>query len=447
MVFEAGRPLPALAPYVLSGVQAVLFGRDVQRRAERRLDASLSEQQLILGIPDRWMSGAHASIRLALSSWVIEDTKSRNGSFVNGKRLVKATELLDGDVLELGHTILVFRASAALEPGSVDLPPDDGREPGLLTLRPQLDSSLRQLERVAPTPSVSVMLRGETGTGKDVVVRALHRLSGRPGKLQAVNCGAIPEPLVESELFGSVKGAFTGAEDRPGLIRSSDNGTLFLDEIGDFSLASQASLLRVLEQQEVTPVGGNKSYKVNLRVVTATHRDLEAMAAKGEFRQDLLARLSGYKLTLPPLRERREDLGHLTSALLSRHLEGRAASLSFGQLAARALFVYSWPLNVRELEKALTRAAALADENQIEVEDLPDEVQKALDEPADLEEEPPLPPGKPIPPNELERCQLLIELMKKHKGNVTAVAREMKKARMQIQRWLKRYNINRADFL
>ena len=447
IAFEAGRAVAAEASHLLSGVQTVLCGRGTHRRTERRVDHSPTERQLLLDIPDRWMSGSHASLRLALGRWVIEDLKSRNGTFVNGKRLTRALELNDGDVIELGHTFVVFRSSAPVEPGAVEQPPDNGREPGLITLRPALDASLRSLERVAPNRGVFVMLRGETGTGKEVIARALHKLSGRTGKLQAVNCAAIPEALVESELFGSVRGAFTGAEERAGLVRTSDGGTLFLDEIGDFSLSSQASLLRVLEQQEVTPVGGTKPIKVDLRVVSATHRDLEEMVQQGKFRQDLLARLTGFTLTLPPLRERREDLGLLTSALLTRHLEGRAAALTFGQLAARALFVYGWPLNIRELEKALTRAAALADENQIEVEDLPDELQKALDEPPDLEEEPPLPPGKPVPPGELDRYQLVLELLKKHKGNVTAVAREMKKARMQIQRWLKRYSINRAEFL
>src|SRR5437588_230906 len=166
---------------------------------------------------------------------------------------------------------------------------------------------------------IPVLLLGETGTGKELIARAVHDLSGRTGPFLAVNCGALPETLVESELFGYRKGAFSGAyEDRPGLVRSSDKGTLLLDEIGSLPLPAQAALLRVLQEEEVVPVGATRPLRVNLRVVAATHEDLGVLASQELFRADLLARLSGFTLDLPPVRERREDVGLFLTSLLRK---------------------------------------------------------------------------------------------------------------------------------
>src|SRR5207302_1217977 len=189
---------------------------------------------------------------------------------------------------------------------------------------------------------------GETGTGKEVIARAIHAASRRPGAFVAVNCGALAPNLVESELFGHKKGAFSGAtEDHNGLVRAADKGTLLLDEIGDLPVPTQAALLRVLQQREVLPLGTTKPMPVDLRVVAASHRDLEAEVGAGRFREDLWSRLAGYTAQLPALRDRREDLGLLVAALLARLVQTRP--IRFTSEAGLALVQYDWPRNVREL--------------------------------------------------------------------------------------------------
>src|SRR5690606_9536217 len=230
-------------------------------------------------------------------------------------------------LVTLGYTLFLFRAALSVTGGVPEWVDAGAREPaapGMATLLPQLERELDRLARVAPS-DVTVMVRGETGTGKEILARAVHALSGRSGEMVAINCGALTDTLVESERFGHRKGAFSGAtEDAPGLIRMSHGGTLLLDEIGDRPPASQAAFLRVLQEREVMAVGGTRPVPVDLRVVSATHRDLEALVAQGRFRADLLARVSGFRIDLPPLRERREDLGLLIGALL-RKLAGPAA--------------------------------------------------------------------------------------------------------------------------
>jgi DNA-binding NtrC family response regulator len=230
------------------------------------------------------------------------------------------------------------------------------------------------IERVAAT-NATVLITGETGTGKELVASSLHRLSPRAdGPLVVVNCGSIPEGLIESELFGHVKGAFTGATGpRLGRMREADGGTLFLDEIGELPLPLQTRLLRVVQEREVTPIGGDTAHLVTARFVAATNRDLEAMVAQGRFRQDLFFRLNVVPLTVPPLRERRDDI-----PLLANHFLGRAAvktagaPLTISAEAMAALQEYAWPGNVRQLENLIQRAAILDRDGTIDVNDLPE---------------------------------------------------------------------------
>jgi sigma-54 dependent transcriptional regulator, acetoin dehydrogenase operon transcriptional activator AcoR len=406
----------------LQGVQAVFFSRGRgPLRAERV--AAGSETHLKVELPDRFLSTSHASLQRVLGSWLLEDQGSRNGTFVDGER-IERHELREGTVFELGHTFCVFRGSA---PDEVSL--DTG------SLQPAFAAQLRALERAAAT-ALPIMLRGETGTGKEVLARSVHRLSGRKGEFQAINCAAIAPALLESELFGFRKGAFTGAtEDRLGLIRSAHQGTLFLDEIGDLPLPAQGALLRVLQESEVLPVGGTKALTVDFRVVIATHRDLEERAASGEFRPDLLARLAGFTVQLPPLRDRPEDLGTLVAALLARHAPGR--ELRFTHAAAKALFRYSWPLNVRELEKTLALASALSPEGLIDLQHLPAAVREAKSS---------APPAVVLGAEEQAHRDELLGLLREHHGNVTAVAKVLGKARVQVQRWMRRYNIRPSVF-
>lgn len=225
-----------------------------------------------------------------------------------------------------------------------------------------------KIRKVAPTDS-TVLIQGESGTGKELVARALHNLSRRvKAPMISVNCAAIPETLIESELFGHEKGAFTGASaSRTGLVEAADGGTLFLDEIGELPLEAQARLLRVLQEGEIRRVGSVQSQKVNVRLIAATHRDLKTLAKTGQFREDLYYRLNVISLRLPPLRERSNDVLEIARVFLARQSNrmGREA-MHFSQEAELAIRHYSWPGNVRELENAIERAVILSEKNEIE---------------------------------------------------------------------------------
>src|SRR3954466_3451236 len=278
------------------------------------------------------------------------------------------------------------------------------RGPQLVAEGPAMKEVLRVVQKVAPTPT-TVLIEGESGTGKELVARALHDLSPRAERpFVAVNCGAIPETLIESELFGHAKGAFTDARSvKRGLFEEADGGTLLLDEVGELPLPVQPSLLRVLQEGEVRRVGDNRSTRVDVRVLAATNRDLAAQVQQGRFREDLYYRLNVVGVRLPPLRERQEEIPLLAERLLARH--GERLGLPQRRLSPRALESlrrYRWPGNVRELENALERALVLSEDEEIGPESLPEAVQRALDPE-------PLPPQ--LDPDDLsvKRAQRVLE--------------------------------------
>ncbi len=232
---------------------------------------------------------------------------------------------------------------------------------------PAMQEVLDLIEKVAPTRS-AVLVTGETGTGKELVANALHRGSTRGGELFVpLNCSAIPGELLESELFGHVKGAFSGAHaDRVGKFQAADGGTLFLDEIGDMDLRLQAKMLRVVQEGIVEPVGSNRRVRVDVRLVSSTHRDLEAAIREGTFREDLYYRLNVFRIKLPPLRERRPDIPDLARHFLARFgADLGKGPLELSQDAADRMMLYRWPGNIRELRNIMERAAVLADSSEI----------------------------------------------------------------------------------
>ncbi|HSC32083.1 MAG TPA: sigma-54 dependent transcriptional regulator [Gemmatimonadaceae bacterium] len=244
-------------------------------------------------------------------------------------------------------------------------------------------SVLRLAETVAPTES-TVLIQGESGTGKEVVARYIHQLSARAsGAFLSINCGALPESLLESELFGHVKGSFTGAmKDKSGLFTAAGGGTFFLDEIGETTPSTQVKLLRVLQQREVIPVGGTEAVPIDTRLLAATNRDLEEEMKRGAFRSDLFYRLNVFALHLPPLRSRRDDIPLLIDAFLHRAAQQRAAEPKrLTDAALDAMQTYAWPGNVRELENALERAVILSDGDTIDVAALPERITERRSEP------------------------------------------------------------------
>ena len=415
VALHCDHPLAPPSRHSLAGVNEAQLGR-----GERGVARTGS--RLAVTIADRAMSVVHARLIELRGRWILEDAGSKNGTLVNGTAVDRAV-LLDGDLLELGRTFVRFRqASSLAAPETLDL--DAGAlPPRLATFSGPLADAFAALLRVAAS-MVPVTIVGETGTGKEVAARAVHAASGRKGPFVALNCGAIPQQLVEATLFGHRKGAFSGAvEDRPGLVRSADGGTLFLDEVGDLPPAAQTALLRVLQEREVVAVGDSRPVRVDFRVVAATHRRLEDLVSGGAFRKDLLARLSGFTLELPPLRERLDDLGLLIRTLLSGS-QARPIQVA----AARAMFRHSWPLNIRELEHCLETAVALAGRGPIELKHLPAALRAGAD-----------------PDPDRIRTEL-VTLLAEHDGNVAEVARTMGKGRMQIHRWLKRFGLDLSSF-
>jgi DNA-binding NtrC family response regulator len=247
---------------------------------------------------------------------------------------------------------------------------------GIVATDPKMLEVLDGIQRVAPT-GATVMLYGESGTGKELVARALHRLSPRAAKpFVSVSAGALPETLLESELFGYEKGAFTGAMTaKPGRFEMANGGTLFLDEVGDISLAVQVKLLRVLQERTFERLGGTRSVEVDVRVISATNRDLQQLIADGTFREDLYYRLNVVPVTIPPLRKRTADIAPLVAHFLEKFgSKGRAIAPE----AMQALVEYQWPGNVRELENTIERVVILSHGDLIELDDLPAEVRAGV---------------------------------------------------------------------
>jgi transcriptional regulator with AAA-type ATPase domain len=424
VVLECGRPLAGSSRHRIEELGEVLLGRGAGRTAER------GGGRLTLTVPDGHMSSKHARLSKTEAGWLLEDQGSKNGVWVGTDRKDRVL-LEDGDVIRVGHTVLLFREALPCIPGGgadVDMAP---RFPGVVTLIPSFARELDRLARVAPT-DLPILVLGETGTGKEIVARAIHSMSQRDGELVPVNCGAIPANLVESTLFGHKKGAFSGAvSDHPGLVKSADRGTLLLDEIGELPLPAQVSLLRVLQEMEVHPVGATRPIKVDVRVLAATHRDLNAQVEAGTFRADLHARLAGLTLTLPPLRNRREDIGLLIGALLGR----MDAEVTLSPEAGVALVRHAWPRNLRELDLCLRSASAMAGASKVALSHLPVDVRHPTMAP---------PPAEDAEPEDLR--QKLVASLIEHRGNVTHVARAMGKARMQIQRWMKRFSLDPSSF-
>jgi len=314
---------------------------------------------------------------------------------------------------------------------------DDSWRSEIVTASPTMEALLAEA-RLAAQSEASLLIQGESGTGKELLARAIHRASPRRDKpFVAINCGAIPAELLESELFGHLKGAFTGAgRDHPGLFLSAEGGTVFLDEIGDMPVQLQVKLLRVLQEGEVRPVGATETRKVDVRILSATHRNLEEAVASGEFREDLYYRLNVVSLTLPPLRERREDIPLLAQHFLSILTEKYQRRIrGFAPDALEMLAAADWPGNIRQLHNVLEQCVALCTTPTIPAT----LVTRALrDKPAEIQ---PLAEAR----NAFER-DYLINLLKLTRGHVSEVARLAGRNRTEVYRLLQRHGLTPALF-
>ena len=321
----------------------------------------------------------------------------------------------------------------------------------ILGKAPAMEQFFRLLESAGASP-ISVLIQGETGTGKELTARAVHAGSARAdGPFVAVNCAALPETLLESELFGHRKGAFTGADaDRRGLFEAADEGTIFLDEIGEMPAVMQAKLLRVLQEGEVVPVGDTKPRKVDVRVISATHRDLGEEVAAKRFREDLFYRLAAFPLAVPPLRERREDIALLVDAFLQRAAENHGKEIAgITPQALQALESRDWPGNIRQLQNEIERAVALTppgamvDENALQAPlsaAAPTTAAVGKGSAALVPDEDFLPMREA---RALFEADYVTRALERSGGNVTRTAEELELSRFMVQKKIKDYGLRR----
>jgi len=410
-------------------------------------------------LDDDTVSRYHCRIFQEDDAYLIQDLGSTNGTFVNRVR-VREAFLKPGCTLTVGKTDVRFQSLDE----RVEIQPANRDRFGTI-----VGKSLRMreifgiLEKIAPT-GVTVIIEGETGTGKEVVARTIHEASHRQkGAFVVFDCGAVPENLIESELFGHEKGSFTGAiMARQGLFEVAQGGTIFLDELGELSLDLQPKLLRALEQREIRRVGSNKPIKIDVRVIAATNRNLAEEVKAGRFREDLFYRLSVVRLILPPMRERLEDLPLLARHVLSRGLfnkdaDGRPMVKGVSREALDAMMNYHWPGNVRELVNVVERACAYAEGEYVTLEDLPDQIsgigivrrrqspeQRTAQEKMEQVVEKPFKEAKEEWVSSFERDYIL-NLLKRNSNNISHAAREADIDRKYFRKLMRKYDIEAID--
>ena len=419
---EAPARYRPLAAY-LRNRSSIVVGRTMSDSSERARVSSRGNSMRI-DLLDRFASRSHACLDCRVGTWRVVDQGSRNGVFVNGERVSEGS-LSDGDVLSIGDSFFVFRTHVP-EPE----PADD--HPLLQTQSPELAAQYERVRWIASS-DVPVMVTGPSGAGKERVARALHELSARSGPCVPVDCAALAKSLIETELFGHQGGAFTGSgAARPGLVRQADGGTLFLDEVAELTPRCQATLLRVLQESRVRPVGSDTSFPVNFRLVSATHKNLAQAIAAGRFREDFYGRVVGLTVRLPRLAERREDTGIVLRTILKRaDLVNRSLSRS----DAFWLFSYAWPRNIRELEHTVIAAAALSKSHGLPLRDTVGSFDASERDAAAASQ------VAATPKRRLLTQERLRTKLDEQNGNVTNVARELGLSRMHVYRLCRKFSI------
>ncbi len=378
-----------------------------------------------IAIDDPEASRKHAEIEFVADSDVyrLRDLESRNHTYLDGQK-VDSDYLQPGSVIRIGGTLFVY-AEATLDAGLSVFEPENG----VALLRSRAE---KLVDLAAPSP-LPIMIRGPTGAGKELLAQRAHKASGRKGPIVSVNCATFSKELLASELFGHTAGAFSGAQNaRSGLFVSAAGGTLFLDEIAELPMEQQPALLRALQESKVRPVGSDKEVPIDVRVITATHRTLDAEVAGGTFRADLLGRLAGFRIELPGLSDRREEV----LSLYERFAPGLPPLAS---TTAEALIRHGWPLNVRELKHLAERWKLLAaNVSRIEPEMLPEEIRKGSSASGEG--------GAAAGDEEAPSKPQLEKLLGEHGGNVAQVARAIGRHRQQLYRWLKKYDLDPIKF-
>jgi DNA-binding NtrC family response regulator len=413
-------------------------GKEVVSERERMRVGKDAANDLVLA--DRTVSRHHFEVQWTDKGYLLVDLDSTNGTYLDGQRVERAF-LHEGTRIQVGSTVIEFSAREE----DVEVEPDrEGHFAGMVGKSMRMRQIFGLLRKVAPM-DVSVIIQGDTGTGKELAARAIHDHSPRkPGPFVVIDCGAIPENLIESELFGHEKGAFTGAhQSRPGAFERAQGGTVFLDEMGELQLDLQPKLLRVLENREIRRVGGEKTQSVDVRVIAATNRDLVKEVQEGRFREDLYFRLSVITVQLPALRQRREDIPFIVkNALQDPEVVARYGVKRFSPEAMKVLTDYTWPGNVRELLNVVSHAVTFSEGPDIQPEHLPARVSGqearsalAFNEHLSFKE------AKEQLLETFER-QYLASVLTRCDGNISRAARESGMHRKSIERLVKKYGLD-----
>jgi DNA-binding NtrC family response regulator len=414
-------------------------GRTVVSDKERLRVGSHPQNELVL-VEDRTASRHHFEIQYTERGHLLVDLNSTNGTFLDGRRIERAY-LSSGSQIRAGSSVITF---APIDEEVTIEPDREGELCGMVGGSVKMRQIFGLIKKIAPM-DVSVIVQGETGTGKELVARAIHELSMRSrGPLVVLDCGAIPPNLIESELFGHEKGAFTGAvSSRPGAFERANGGTIFLDELGELRLDLQPKLLRVLENREVRRVGGNDVIEVDCRVIAATNRDLVKEIAAGNFREDLYFRLSVIQIQLPALRQRRDDIPNiLKRALAEPSIVERHGRKRFSPEALGLLMAYPWPGNVRELMNVLSHVLTFSEGEEILPAHLPPRVRgQDRQGPLPFNEHLSFKDAKEQLLENFER-EYVTSVLARCEGNLSRAARESGLHRKSIERLVKKYQLD-----
>ncbi|MGB0647375.1 MAG: sigma 54-interacting transcriptional regulator [Bradymonadia bacterium] len=411
---------------------------------------SNEKNDLVLG--DNTVSRFHCEIRRVRDEYLFIDRQSTNGCYMGDLRLVEGYLYPNCEIL-IGSSLVRFEPLVE----SIEIvPSEEGQYGDLIGSSHKMRKIYGLLDKVAPS-ELSVVIQGQTGTGKELVSRAIHQFSRRKsGPLVIFDCSAFPENLLESELFGHEKGAFSGAvRTHRGVFERAEGGTIFFDELGEMSVNLQPKFLRALESGEIRRVGGERTIKIDARVVSATNRNLLSMVEEGTFRQDLYYRLAKVTLELPPLRERLDDLPRLCEHFINQ-LKSRGSTPShvrgFSAEALNVMSAYDWPGNIRELRNVVERAAAFCEGDLIQPDDLPSDLcaRLGMEQSNVAVQRPAVTPGlglkeaKEMMVSNFER-DYLAGLLKQYNMNISRVAREAGIDRRHVYRLMKKYDLEETS--
>ncbi len=431
-----------LVPAGSGGDTEFVFDKDVIRIG------SMADNDIV--VEDDTVSRYHCELFIEEDQYLVRDLESTNGTFVNRVR-VREAYLKPNSVVTLGKTEVRF---VPFDERVRIVPTEGDRYGEVIGKNLKMREVYSILEKIAPTDT-TVVIEGETGTGKEVVARSAHAASRRrEGPFMVFDCGAVPQNLIESELFGHEKGSFTGAiMTRQGIFELASGGTLFLDELGELDLTLQPKLLRVLERREIKRVGSAKPIRVDVRVIAATNRNLEQEVREGRFREDLFYRLSVVRVALPPLRARKDDIPLLVDYILATHASNRTAVgerriQSVAPQAFQCLIEYEWPGNVRELVNVIERAVSFCESETITVNDLPEHIAAprgfvAAGAPATNVDDAPFKEAKEKWVSSFEK-EYIVSLLRKNNNNISHAAREADIDRKYFRKLMRKYGIPSA---